>query len=130
MSELLAEWGPRAVLFLFSGVAMLLTRYVYGLLKSEYVKRVISRALNEIQAAVMEVAQTYSDAIKKGRDDGKLTEEEKAKARSLAMTIARENIGLKGIRRLVRIFAGDRIDIDKWLGNKVEASVKALKANP
>lgn len=127
MIEIIADYGPRAVVFLFATLATLLT-FVYGrgYIKAGWAQRLISRALREIEDAVLEVAQTYSDIIKAGASDGSLNGEERLEAKRRAIAVAKSNIGKKGLARLARVAGIDALD--GWLDSKVESSVRLLKA--
>jgi hypothetical protein len=126
MSELFAAYGTKAAIAAAMALGWLLAKFVYPRV-GDWADRTISRALSEVQDAVLEVSQTYADAIKSGKQDGKLTDEEAAEAKRRAIAIAKSNIGAKGLARLGRVLG---IGVDGWLGTKVEATVKTLKAPP
>jgi len=125
MEDLVIEYGPAVLSWLLVALAGALARYVIPHVKNVYVAGVLQRAWTEIQGAVMEVAQTFADAKKAARSDGKLTDDERMAARDLALSIAKENIGPKGPARLARILD---LPLDTWLTGKTEQAVKALKA--
>lgn len=79
------------------------------------------RALEVLEAAVEETYRTYVKAIKEGRADGKLTNEEQARARALAR------------ERALAIARGEGLDLMGTLGKDfidlwVARFVKQLKA--
>lgn len=83
---------------------------------------------------VLEVWQTYVEAIKAGRADGRLTEEEKRQARDLAMKKLRERLGWKKLLALggglfARVFAGEKwaARVEEWLGGAIETAVAEAK---
>lgn len=101
----------------------LLARYI----SNKTLRDLLTRLGWEVRAVVLEVHQTWAEDIKKGKADGKLTEEEKAHAKALALSKLKENLGKKGIARLAKVL-GLHIDaLDSWLGNKIEATVAELK---
>lgn len=122
MYELIATYGMLALGLLLTGGTTLLVRFVLVLIESKLIREYVARAWDETKAAVLLVGQTYTDEIKAGRADGKLTSEEKAIAKRRAIEAAKKNIGMEGLKRLARIF-----DVDDWLGDKVEAVVAATK---
>lgn len=120
----LLDSGNDVIVWLAVALVGLISRYVVAKIGSETVRKYVGRALDEVYDAVGEVYQTFVSEIKKGRADGQLTDEEKAEAKAKAIAIAKSNIGAKGLARLGRILG---VDIDDWLGTKVEASVAKLK---
>lgn len=80
--------------------------------------------------AVQAVFQTYVEAIKAGRADGKLTDAEAAEARAKAIAILRERLGWKQLTKLgggilAKLFLGDKWveKAEKMLGTAVEVAV-------
>jgi len=128
MSEFLAkafaEYGVQALSWVLVALGGLLAKYLWNKIKSDWARGVVSRAYEEIKGAVMEVAQSYADDIKAKNADGKLTQEERDEAKELALKIAKENIGTKGLKRLARILGLD--SIEQWIANKTEAAVRSL----
>jgi hypothetical protein len=53
-----------------------------------------------------------------------LTNAEKAEAKRMAIKIAKANFGAKGLARLARAFG---MDMDGWIGNKIEAVIAGNK---
>ena len=118
------QWGA-VVLF------GLLARLVWRWTKNQWVRDTVSRALAEVQTAVLEVAQTYADRLRDGRKDGKLTAGEKAAAKDMAIAAAKSYIGTKGLKALARALNLDAVE--DWLAGKIEREVRLLKpvaANP
>ncbi len=130
MYELTMNYGAMVLGTILAVLGLGLTRYVFVLIDNNIIRESLVRLWDETKAAVLEVGQTYVDALKEASLDGKLTDEEKAEAKSKAIAIAKSNLGKKGLLRLSRI-----LDIDKWIGGKVEAFVRESKmpkaiANP
>jgi len=78
-----------------------------------------AQAGKEIAAAVLATGQVLVDDFKAAAADGKLTEDEKAKALAHAMQLARAAIG--------DIPAHIRPKFEAWLRTQVEAAVSKLK---
>lgn len=83
---------------------------------------------------VLYVFQTYVEAIKAGRADGKLTEEEKTRAKLMAIAALKERLGWKKLLELgggllARLFGGDAWErkVEGWLGGAVETAVAEAK---
>lgn len=84
--------------------------------------------------AVLEVWQVYVEAIKAGRADGKLTDEETRAARKMAVDALRVRLGWRKLAQLgggmlMRIFAGSTWAerLNSWLVGAVETQVAAAK---
>lgn len=112
---------PWAVTFLVG----LLSKYVYSKIQSDFWRSVATNATTEVFDAAQEVHQTYIKQIKKGREDGVLTDEERAKAKRMAVETAKSNLGAKGVARLGKIVGAQ--GVDNYLSTKVESAVSALK---
>ena len=125
MYEAIAEYGTTGLTWLLLGMGALLLRYVFPLVKNAWAHGVLERAWVEVKAAVLEVGQTYTGALKAAALDGKLTDAEKAEAKLLALNIAKLNIGSKGLKRLARILD---LDVGKWIGSKTEVAVALANA--
>jgi hypothetical protein len=124
MYDLIITHGDKAALWTLAAIAALLARYVFVLIDSTTTQRIVAAAWNESASAALEVWQTWTKALKEGRADGKLTEDEKVEAKKRAIAIARKNIGKKGLARLAKIFG-----VDDWIGNKVEAFIADKSSN-
>jgi hypothetical protein len=125
MLELFATYGPSALAWVLAALGALLGKYLWQRMKAGYIADALQRAWVEVQGAVLEVAQTYADALK-ARSAGGLTDVEKAEAKALAIGIAKANIGSKGLQRLARVLG---VNLDTWLASKTEQAVKLL-SNP
>lgn len=125
MYDLIATYGIDALTWVLLALSALLLRWVFPLVQNAWANGVLNRAWTEVKAAVLEVGQTYVDALKEGKADGKLTEDEKSLAKSKAIAVAKSNIGKKGLKALARIVG---VDVEKWLGSKVESAVAVAKA--
>jgi hypothetical protein len=119
--SLFADHGPAALAWTLSALAGVALTYLVVRIRWEYVRGVVTRAIAEIQDAVLEVAQVFADEIKRASEDGKLTAEEKAVAKQMAIDTAKSNLGSKGLKRLSRVLGLG--DVTDWIANKVEAAV-------
>ncbi len=88
-------------------------------------RAIVLRALQEVGAAVFEVAQTFVSNLKLAAVDGKLTKNEVGEAKRRALELAKSNIGVKGLKRLAKVLGIE--DIEAWLGNKIESSIASAK---
>lgn len=87
-----------------------------------------------VRDAVMYVFQVYVEAIKAGRADGKLTDEEKAHALALAVAAVKERLGWRKLLSLGgglvgRLLGGSgwQGKVDALIGKLVEAEVGKVK---
>lgn len=118
-------YGNGAIIWLGSLLVIAIGKYVIDKIDNQKVRKYVGRAFVEVKSAVAEVYQTYVGALKEADADGKLTDEEKAEAKSRAVAMAKSNIGKKGLKRLTNVLGVDAFD--DWLGNKVEAAVDHAK---
>lgn len=126
MLDLFITYGDDALKWLLAAAGALLLKYVFSLVKNSYANGVLGRAWLEVQGAVLEVEQVYVGALRAARADGKLTDAEKAQAKAMAIAIARENLGKKGLARLARVLGLD--SVERWLGSKSEQALATVKA--
>ena len=118
--------GQPVIVWVAVALLAFLTRLVVGKIKNETAGAIVGRALDEIGDAVASVYQTYVSALKDASADGKLTDEEKAEAKRLAIAEAVSNLGAKGLARLARVLGIS--SLEKWFSTKTEASLVRLKA--
>lgn len=130
LSLLGEEVSLKVLMWLLGAVGTFLVAKVLSKVGSAYLRDTLMRLGAEIRAAVLECHQVYVDAIKKGREDGKLTPEEAAEAKRKTVEAIKSNLGTKGLKRLMRVLGIDEAGIDKYLGSHVEAHVAELKASP
>jgi hypothetical protein len=124
MSELVITYGDKATQLAFVVINALLVRFIFSMIDSTIIRRYVDALWDEIRAAVLEVEQTYVSALKLANGDGVLTNAEKAEAKRMAIKIAKANFGAKGLARLARAFG---MDMDGWIGNKIEAVIAGDK---
>jgi hypothetical protein len=119
-----AEYGIQVLTWILIAIAMIASRYLLPHIKNVWVVGTINRFGFEIRAAVLAVAQGYVNDIKKAREDGKLTDEEKAEAKRRAIAMAKSYIGPKGLKILARVLGLD--NVTDWIADKIEAEVAQL----
>ncbi len=94
--------------------------------RMEYLRGVLIRLDDAVLSAVKEVSQTYVDALKNGRADGTLTDEESRKAKELALASAKSYLGMKGLSELARVLGLGSGEAQSLLSSKIEAAVHDL----
>lgn len=104
-----------------------LVRFVGTKTKSDLLTRAATALRIAVVTAVKEVSQEYISGIKEGRADGKLTAEEKARAKQRALAKAKSYLGARGLALLVQGFRLDPGGIDAFLGGHIEAAVHDVK---
>lgn len=97
--------------------------------KHNYAEAVAIRATDAIYTATAEIGQTYVDAIKEGKADGKLDDAEKAEAKKRAAARAKQLIGPEGIRVLSEVLGGEYA-AETFISSKIEAAIKDAKSRP
>lgn len=117
--------GDAVLMWILVAVGGLVSALILKTMKAGTVRDIVGRALSEVGTAVMAVAQGYVDALKAASADGVLTDQEKAEAKAKALALAKANIGTEGLKKLAKILG---VDVDGWLGTKIEAAVKTLQS--
>ncbi len=108
-------------------VAARLAQYVSAKVKNEWVRGALVRLDDAVLVAVREVQQVTVEAIKAGSADGKLTPEERTRAKQAAIDSVKSHLGMKGIAELAKILGLEDGAIEKLLSSRVEAAVHDLK---
>lgn len=129
MEDFIASWGSKIAAWTFAALATAMTWLVWNRLKAGTVRDLLQRAWTEVLDACREVFQTYVEALKAGKDPTSpggtsLTAEESAEAKNRAAAIFKANFGKKGLGRLAKILG---VNLDAWLGSKIESAVNVLK---
>lgn len=91
---------------------------------------VLDQLEDAIDTAVAAVQQVTVDALKKAAADGKLTDEEKAKAFADALAQVKAIIGTKGLATLQAALQAGQEALEVYLRAKIEAAVAAQKVTP
>lgn len=124
-----------ALLGLISTAFGFLARWISAKTGSERAGVIAERLGVALERAVKATWQTYAEDLKKGRSDGKLTDDEKAEARKRAIDFAKSYLGPKGIRELLWVLGIDSSKLDGALGDMLEPFIAKAKedakaANP
>ena len=98
------------------GVAYVRTRT--EAIKDERLRKA-ANDVKEVYASVQYVAQTYVDDLKAAKEDGKLTNEEKAEALSRAKQAFKTRMGQHALEQLAAVVG----DIEEWIRTQIEASI-------
>lgn len=117
--------GDKFLMWALVFVGGLAATLILKAMKDGTAKEIVSRALTEVGHAVLAVTQTYVSAIKAASEDGVLTDQEKAEAKAKAIALVKQNIGKDGLLKLAKILG---VDLDGWLGTKIEAAVATAKS--
>lgn len=102
-------------------------RYFGQKTKNEYANNAINRLDDALIAAVREVYQTYVSQIKKGRADGKLSSEEKAAAKDLAIDKAKSFLGKKGLKAVAKVLGLPVEGLDAMFNSRTESALNLVK---
>lgn len=103
--------------------AQLITAKVRG----EYLRGVLLRLDDAVLAAVREVHQVTVEELKAASADGRLTPEERVRAKARAIETVRTHLGAKGVAELAKILGLDDGGLEKVLSTRIEAAVHDLK---
>lgn len=90
-----------------------------------FVWETTERARSALYSAVRATAQTYVSDLKAAREDGKITEEEAAEARSRAKEHFLNVLGQEGLAALEAVVG----NVQEWFESYLEAAVNDLKAS-
>lgn len=115
---------------LMSGLAWLGARAVTLInarVKNEWLKGALVRLDDAVLAVVRELQQTTVDAIKEAAKDGKITDEERARIKDLALASVKSHLGAKGLGELAKVLGLDDGSLGKLISSKIEAAVYAMK---
>lgn len=74
------------------GVLAMLGRWLLGRIRATWARNVLYKLGRLAELIVLEVSQTYTEAIKLASEDGRLTAEERAAARRLALDELRSRL--------------------------------------
>jgi hypothetical protein len=95
--------------------------------KNEYLTATAHRLYDAINTAVNEVEMTVKAEIKAAKADGVITKAEYMQIKASAVALAKTYLGPKGIKAIIEVLGIDSALIDKFIGGKIEQSVKAMK---
>lgn len=121
------------LLAIIGWVGVQVAAFIRARTKNEVVSGVLIRLDDAVIVAVKESLQVYVDAIKEASQDGRLTDDEKARAKELAIASVKSHIGVKGLKEIVTVLGLDAGMLDKFIGSRIEAAVsdtKMVAVNP
>jgi hypothetical protein len=95
--------------------------------KNEYLRGVLVRLDDAVLGAVREVHQVTVEELKAASADGKLTPDERARVKQVAIDAVKSHLGTKGLGELAKILGLGDGAVDKLLATRVEAAVHDLK---
>jgi hypothetical protein len=121
--EVLSPVLLAALTWLAAKVAQL----IHAKVKNEYLRGVLVRLDDAVLAAVREVHQVTVEELKARSADGKLTPEERARVKQVAIDAVKSHLGKRGIGELAKVLGLEGGAIDKLLATRVEAAVHDLK---
>jgi hypothetical protein len=121
--EVLSPVLLAALTWLAAKVAQL----IHAKVKNEYLRGVLFRLDDAVLAAVREVHQVTVEELKARSTDGKLTPEERARAKQVAIDAVKSHLGKRGVGELAKVLGLDNGGVDKLLSTRVEAAVHDLK---
>lgn len=119
MTDIYINYGPLIVMPILAAMAWAYVKLTTAKFRATSTGEILSRAGVEISGVVLMVKQTYVDAIREGRADGKLTQEEKDEALDRALEALKANYGIAGLSKLAKILGLD--SVEDWLLTHVEA---------
>lgn len=128
--DLLANHGNRVLTWILALLAAAGGRLLLMITSNKKAQDAARTLALHARDAVQATFQTYVEAIKKARADGKLTDAEAAEARAKAVAILRDRLGWKALTSLgggllSKLFLGDKWadKVEKALGTAVEVAV-------
>jgi hypothetical protein len=98
-----------------------LTNWLGKKVKSEHWSGVVMKVDDVAIKIVRDVFQAYVEPLKIANADGKLTEEEKAHAKSLAMAQLKSYFGEKGLKEIASLVSAGKLD--EYLGVSLESAL-------
>jgi predicted anti-sigma-YlaC factor YlaD len=81
---------------------------------------------NVVNTAVLDIEQTMVAGLKKGREDGKLTDEEKVDVLNACIDRARKLLGEQGVALAQSAAGMGRDELDAYLKSHIEAEVNRM----
>lgn len=119
------------LLALMSMGAAKLVALIQAKTKNEWLKTALVRATDAVFQAVHFVEQTMAAKLKDAASDGKISAEEGAQLKAAALDAVKSYLGDNGMKELMSILGFDSPSLDKFLSDKIEASISQIKqANP
>lgn len=92
-------------------------------IKDEKMQSALRRVTDAAEVAVLATTQTYVDELRKHREDGVLTAEERSAAFNKAMEKAKASLGKEGAKQLTEHLKISEEELKIFLESKIEAAV-------
>lgn len=105
-----------------------LSSWITAKTKNEAAAGVIVRLNDAAINAVKFVEQTIVADLKEAAKDGEVTPEELARAKRRAIEAARAKLGPKGLAELLKVSGAAPADVDRLIGDQIEAAIHDLRA--
>lgn len=93
-------------------------------IKNKWLNNIFHSIRRFSDTVVRDVYQTYVKDLKESNADGKLTPEEKAKAKDMAVAKLKEYLSFKGLKALLLSFFGVT---ENFIGSSIEESIYDAK---
>jgi hypothetical protein len=119
------QYGTMILMAILSAISFVGLRYGLELFKSKRVKGIFTRLAIELRGVVVETNSDYVNDLRKANEDGVLTDEEKQLALEKAISKLKENIGMKGLQRIVKVLGIE--SLESWLGTHIAGMVEDVK---
>lgn len=119
--EIVINYIAPAILAIFGWAGVQLVRFINAKTSREYIKAVTARLNDAVQLVVRDLSQTVVEGLKEAAADGKITEEERADLRRIALNNLKSYLGVKGLKLLIKVLGVG--DLDKFLVSKIEAQI-------
>jgi len=116
--------------FLAAGLTWLLGKMVLLItakIRNQYVIGLLQRLHIAVAGGVQSVQQRWVDAIKEGRADGKLDQQERARANQEAKQAALAYLGTKGLGEIMKVLGLGDGEMERLLNATVESEVRKMK---
>lgn len=120
------QYGTMVLMAMLTGIGWLAIRFGLDKIKSQRIRDTLLRLGAEMRAVVAETNTVLVDELRKDNEDGKLTAEEKKRAKHMAMEMLKSNLGVKGIKRVTKVLGIE--SINSWLGAHISDTVDSVKA--
>lgn len=118
LKEFLENGGAKLAAWLASALLGYLALLVRARIKNDNVRGFMLRVFDEIEDAVRSVEQTTASSARD--ENGKLAADDQVKAKNLALSTVRSNLGPQNLKRLQKVTG---VEVNKWLDTRIEATV-------
>lgn len=129
-TEILVAFGGLLSALILAGLRRLakeLTSWLGQKAMNEKIKGALVLATDAVVQSVSDIQHSVVDELKKAAADGKLTAEEIANVKTLAVVKAKQNLGESGLK-LVQSALGFTVEeLEIWLSGRIEAVVLESK---